>query len=237
MARTTIAAYNLRNLSRTNLLGFFKEFVKLETYIGNECKEIQEWFDDIPKYLEEYTKAMAIYTERQEKAIQLNLNEISAIYRSLNFTLKGAEGSTDPAVAKAASAVLSLMAKYGAFNAQTSNQKKIGYFEHFKSSVDKLGKTVLKSIFGDDRYAKFCQMLEDITEQRKANNDTLSKVDRGHVERISLQLITAYVDLKTITDKIILKKGEAYVGADFIKNWNQVIAKSKVKAAAKKTEE
>ncbi len=237
MARSIIATYNLRDLSRTNLLGFFKEFVKLQEYINAECTEIVEWFEDIPKYLKEYIAAMSLYTDRQEKAIQVNLNEISTLYRSLRFTLMGAEGSTDKAVAKGASTVLSLMTKYGAFAAQTSNQKKIGFFEYFKASVEKLSKPVQTSIFPDDRYTRFCQTLEDITEQRKTNNNTLSKVDRGNVERIALQLITAYVDLKTITDKIVIKKGETYVGADFIKNWNQVIAKSKSKIAAKKKEE
>ena len=233
MARNSITAYNLRTLSRTNLLGFFKEFVKLESYINADCAEIKEWFADIPSHLEDYSKAMAVFIEKQEKAILINLNEIVAIYRSLNFTIKGAAGSTDATVAKAANTILNLLDKYGTLASQTSQQKKIGFFEYFKTAVDKQSKAVQKAIFGDDRYAKFCQNLADITEQRKANNENIAKIERGTVERISEKLITAYVDLKTITDKIILKKGEAYVGADFVKNWNQVIAKSKIKTAKK----
>jgi len=237
MARTAITAYNLRALSRTNLLGFFKEFVKLESFIGAECTEIKEWFADIPPHLEEYSKAMIVYVEKQEKAILINLNGIASVYHSLNFTLKGAEGSTDTTVSKAASEILQLVSKYGQYSAQTSQQKKIGFFEHFKSAVEKQPKAIQKAIFGDARYSQFCTSLAAITEQRKANNENIAKIETGTVQRIATKLVNAYVDLKTITDKIILKKGEAYVGADFIKNWNQVIAKSKVKAAAKKTDE
>ena len=235
MGRNSISAYNLRLLSRTNLLGFFKEFVKLETFINADCTEIQEWFADIPPYLDKYSKAMAVFVEKQEKAIQINLNGISALYHSLNFTLRGAAGYSDPAVSKAANAILSLLTKYGQLSSQTSLQKKIGFFEYFKTAVEKQPKAFQKAIFGDDRYARFCQSLADITELRKSNNQNIARLEPGTVERISEKLITAYVDLKTITDKIVLKKGEAYVGAEFIKNWNLVIAKSKIKAS-KKTE-